>query len=227
MSEANHETKRIFCNLCNAGTNHILRAKYARRRIVYDYGEIYYPGDIQTSIWSCAGCDEETFEWLYTTVDNDDQVGPNYFPPRTEDSPPPESVMQAKPFMNLSPKLKQIYEETIRSFNSGSLVLCSIGLGALLEGICTEKGLTGKNMVDGLSRFVPNPNVIQALIELVDARNDAAHRFDAQSEDKVKLAIAFMEDLLNALYNLDYKALLVKAGSKKAAFDDLKPGRLQ
>ncbi len=129
--------------------------------------------------------------------------------------------------MNLSPKLRQIYEETVRSFNGGCLVLCSIGLGALLEGICAEKGLTGKTRINDLIKFVPNLNVIQALIDFVDARNDAAHRLDARGRDEVKLAINVMEELLSFLYNLDYKALLVKAGPGKAAFDTAKHGRVQ
>jgi hypothetical protein len=221
LSEDRHEAKRIFCNVCAGDTNHILRARYTRSRVVCE-GE--QPGKIQTSIWSCAGCDDESFEWLFIPID-DEPSGPTYFPPRSEDSP--RDLIQPKPFVNLDPKLRQIYDETVRSFNGGCFVLSNIGLGALLEGICTEKGLTGKNMVDDLKRFLPNPNVIQALIELVDARNDAAHRLDARSQDKLRLAIDFMEDLLNSLYSLDYKALLVRAGSRKAAFDAVKPGRVQ
>jgi len=223
LSENMHETKKIFCNQCVGDTTHVLRARYARPRFVHE-GE--QPGEIQTSIWSCAGCEEESFEWLFIGV-AEGPLDPTYFPPRSEDLPSPGNLIQSKPFMNMGSKLRRVYEETIRSYNEGCLVLCNIGLGALLEGICEEKGISSDKVAETLGQFVPNSDVVPAIIELVDARNDAAHRLDARSQDKVRLAIDFMEDLLNVLYNLDYKAMLVKAGSKRAAFDVVKPGRVQ
>ena len=183
-----------------------------------DDGELHQPGDVVSSIWSCAGCDEETFEWIYKPVD--DEPLTRYFPPRSGDTIDPKN------FLSMDSKLKRVYEETIRCFNADCLVLCTIGLGALLDGICAEKGLSGKTRIDDLHKFVPNLNVIQTLIEFVDARNDAAHRLDARSRKEARQAIDVMEELLSFLYNLDYKALLARTG-RKAGFDYIKPGRVQ
>lgn len=220
MSDGGLETKKMFCDTCKFGTNHILRATYLRHRVVLeDDGALYEPGDVISSIWSCAGCDEETFEWVYQA--EGDEPNARYFPERSGDS------IQPKHFLGMDPKLRRIYEETIHCFNRDCLVLCTIGVGALLEGVCNEKGLTGKTRIDDLYKFVPNPNVIQALKDFVDARNDAAHRLDARTRSEAGQAIELIEDLLNFLYALDYKAQQARIGSKRAAFDAVKPGRVQ
>jgi hypothetical protein len=222
-----HEAKKIFCNQCVGDTNHVLRARYARPRFVHE-GE--QPGEIQTSIWSCAGCEEESFEWLFIGV-ADGPLEPTYFPPRSEDLPSSECLMP-KPFRNLAPKLRRLYEETINSYNGGRLLVCQIGVGALLEEIYAEKRISTEKKdkpAEALGQFLPpNSSVVPAIIELVGARNDAAHRLQERGRDEVRKAIDFMEDLLNALYELDYKAMLVKPRlKKKAEFDAFKSDRLQ
>src|SRR5437868_5858757 len=92
--------KRIFCNNCNGETHHVLRAKYCRsRKVALDEDGVVEPGDvfavrnsqdckmhdfaeITTAIWSCAGCEEETFEWEYVETDPDGNRSRRYFPER-------------------------------------------------------------------------------------------------------------------------------------------------
>jgi hypothetical protein len=244
LGEPLKEEKRIFCNVCGGETSHRLRAGYSRTRKIcldedgapLDDPDVFHvrnsaeyslfdAGEIRTSIWSCAGCEQETFEWHY--IPTGDELGGNreYYPERTPERP--NDLLQPKPFLNMNERLTRIYREIIGCFNADYMVLCSIGLGALLEGICKEKGLSGRTKVNDLIKFVPNLNVIQALIDFVDARNNAAHQLDAPSREKARLAIEVMEDLLSFLYNLDYKALLVKAGARKDLLESAKPPRVQ
>src|SRR5438309_5025875 len=98
--------KRIFCNNCNGETHHVLRAKYCRsRKVALDEDGVVEPRDvfavrnsqdckmhdfaeINTAIWSCAGCEEETFEWEYVETDPDGNRSRRYFPERL---PEPEN----------------------------------------------------------------------------------------------------------------------------------------
>jgi hypothetical protein len=225
MSEGERQTKRIFCNYCNCDTNHIRRASYLRHRVVEEDGEVHETGDVLTSIWSCAGCDEETFEWLYRPA-GDPEHEARYFPTRSKDL---GEQIEPKHFMKLDSELSRLYKEVVTCFNRDCLLLCTIGLRALIERVCADKGLEGKlkPKIDGLIKFVPNVNIIQALHDFRFAGNEAAHRLDALNTDDARLAIEIMEDLLNFLYELDYKALKVRSRSGRAAFDSAKPGPVQ
>ena len=186
-------------------------------------------GEITTSIWSCAGCDEETFEWQFMYASSDSnaksfEANGSYFPERSADS------IQPKVFCELKPELTRLYREVITCFKQDCLLLCTIGLRALIEGICRDKGLKQENLenkIDGLIKFLPSVNVIEALHTFRFAGNDAAHRLEALTRDDAKKAIGVMEDLLNFLYDLDYKASQVRNASKRAAFRSAELGSVQ
>jgi hypothetical protein len=238
MSEVEQETRRILCKMCRAITHHHLRAKYSRtRQIVVDadgnggdmhdvagfVGSQYdnvveVDGRITTSIWSCGGCDEETFECLYQTdLDANgkwQEEHRTYYPERLQSA----GGRQRKHFQMLSAKLNDLYAEVINSFNHGSMLLFTIGLRSLLEGICKDKGLTDGNLehkINGLTKFLPNVNVIEALHNFRFSGNAAAHDLDPLKPDDAQVAIEIIEDLLNFLYQLDYKASQVRAASNK------------
>ncbi len=221
MSEGAQETKKIFCNRCSGGTNHLLRARYSRQRVVYEDGETHEPcGEVRASIWSCAGCEEETFEWQYLSTD-DKEALPVYYPARSEE----DFSIQPKPFSNLSQELSRLYNEVITSFNGECLLLCTIGLRTLIEGVCVDKGLKDMNLerqIDGLIKFLPSINIIEALHGFRFAGNDAAHRLEPLCRDHAAKAISIVEDLLSYLYDLDYKAIQMRDTSKRAAFRSAK-----
>jgi hypothetical protein len=77
-----------------------------------------------------------------------------------------------------------------------------------LEGICAEKGIEGRNLhtkIDGLKVYLP-ANIVDSLHRFRFVGNEAAHELQAPTEAELRLAIEVMEDLLNFLYELDYKA---------------------
>ena len=109
---------------------------------MYEDGERYHADEFTTSIWSCAGCDEETFESKYKPVD-EEEFGPEYFPPRSEYSEKGD-VIQPKVFQHLDPDLNRLYVEVVACLNGNCLVLSTMGLRALIEGICREKKIMGR-----------------------------------------------------------------------------------
>jgi len=184
---------------------------------VYEDGERYHPGEITTSIWSCAGCDEETFEYKYRAVD-EDEFDPQYFPPRLEHLAQGDEV-RPKVFQHLNPDLKRLYVEVVACLNTNCLVLCTMGLRALIEEICRDKQITGNNLyakIEGLITFLPSRNLIDALHAFRWAGNYAAHENDPLSREEARLATEVIEDLLNFLYDLDYKASQMKYGTRMA-----------
>jgi Domain of unknown function (DUF4145) len=114
-----------------------------------------------------------------------------------------------KKFAKLNSKLERIYRESISCFNAGSLVLCSAGLRSLLEGVCQDKKVKGRTLeerIENLQFLLPNKNIIRHLHHFRFTGNKAMHELEAPSIEDVRLAIDVIQDLLNYLYELDYKA---------------------
>jgi Domain of unknown function (DUF4145) len=236
LSEGGQETKRIFCNCCKGETHHLLRARYSRLRKVADGEdvfqvrnsaayEIFDCGELRSSIWSCAGCDEETFELEHRYIEEAFEGNGSFFPTRSE-----EGSIQRRRFRSLKPELGLLYGEVVTSFNNNCLLLCAIGLRALIERVCVDKGSTDGNLehrIDGLIKFLPGMNIIEALHAFRFAGNDAAHRLEARTREDSRMAIEVMEDLLGSLYDLDYKASQIRSASKRVASRSVTPGSVQ
>jgi hypothetical protein len=226
LNESPQQTEKIFCNTCNTVTNHALRFRYSTPRIEHPkdgpdparYANRY-------SLWCCQGCDEATLERQSASEDRDEEweaAGGEYYPRRLND------CIQAKFFINLNGELRRLYDEVISCFNVDCLLLCSVGLRSLIEGICQDQGLNGKELwqkIDGLKALIPNQNLIDSLHSFKFSGNDAVHHRVALTRDEAKTAIDVMDDVLNFLYDLDYKASQMKNASKQAEFRSLKNAR--
>ena len=232
MAEDKKETDTIPCNWCKRPTAHILRARSRRTRLVAK-GEVEeggQPADIITSIWTCAGCDTATFEERMIMVEDGD-LGPRYLPPRYDETLEESDRIEPKHFRQLNPVLTRIYDEVIKTFNGDCMVLCTMGLRALTEGICDDRGVkVNYNLpasIQALAQQVPNLNIIDALNAFRYLGNDAAHEAKGLNRENARLAIQFMEDFLSSLYELDNKAQEVRNLSPKAAFRTAKPDSVQ
>ena len=128
------------------------------------------------------------------------------------------SHLRRKPFVKLKPRLRTIYSEAIKSFNYGGLLLCTAGLRALLEGICDDKRVNGRNLlekINNLQPLLPNKNIIKSLHHFRFTGNKALHDLKAPERSDTKLAIEVIEDLLSFFYELDYKATRLRKSRKK------------
>jgi len=172
-------------------------------------------------LWSCAGCDEWTVEQYYVVGLEDDLFDRNVIdfrliPERTK------FQVEGKQFHQLPPTLEGIYREVLHSYNYNLPILCGVGIRALLEGICSDQEIRGKNLVekiDGLSSVLPS-NIVFHLHDLRLLGNDAAHDLIPPDQEELHLAINLIEDILNFLYELDYKAWSLTEWRKKKRADN-------
>lgn len=222
-NESGQERKLLFCNACKVFTKHDLRARYDRPFLNRDEGYVSEHYERRASIWSCAGCDEETFEKEIIDESGNDQEY-HCFPQR-------EAVwIQPKVFRNLKSGLRHAYEEVVACLNGGHLVLCTVALRALIEGVCDDKGLADRKLernVDGLIKFLPSLNIIEALHTLRITGNNAAHRLEPLTQDDARTAVQVMESLLDFLYDLDHKASQVTSSSRIGSLKPLKSDSVQ
>jgi hypothetical protein len=220
-------TRRIYCNTCRVETNHKLEARRLRYVSTSQIQNFQFIEQVQLdepirfdeneavfvyTLWLCQGCDTATLQEACTAKalvsDNGLQVGWTYdFHPRrlNEDR-------QKKAF-SMPLKLGITYEEVVESFNSRLVTLCSIGLRALLEGICVDKGITDEvawgleKKISKLGEYGHVPvDIARSMKSFKFIGDNAAHRLEVPEEEDLKLAIEVMEELLTSLYSLDYKA---------------------
>ncbi len=214
MAELEIGTLRwIYCNTCRVETHHELKALHERsdELVQSTDEEDKYTGFEEVwefRLWTCRGCDTGTLEVAYT---NTGMVDPrarynvweegDYYPKRKRRHWP------SKRFRQLDQRLANIHREVVQSFNADLRILCAVGLRALLEGICADKGVIGRNLekkIDGLEAHLPS-NIVESLHSFRFMGNEAAHELQAPARAELQLAIEVMEDLLNFLYELDYK----------------------
>jgi hypothetical protein len=217
---AKRETKSVWCNKCGGPRTHEL--KYTHCGQEGDPSEDRYFEQWTDSLWVCCGCESVVLVHRWEMVGAEGEPGApqpevSVYPPSTYGKKHP------KYFIKLSKPLSKLYKEVVKAFNSGSMLLCTIGLRALIEGICIDKGITtGKleQKIDGLSQFFPNKTLIDSLHGFRFTGNDAAHDLEAMYPTEASDAIEVMEDLLNFLYDFDCKASRIKNASRRAEIRD-------
>lgn len=204
------DQKWIHCNYCNNRTHHQMLATRRSRTWFFrlDTMDVYdeeFEEDedryVEFRLWACQGCDTCLMEIIYNE-------GEPFVP--SADYIPPRQLhgVSIKEFHRLPRKLNAIYEQVIHSFNDNLNILCAIGIRALLEGICVDKGVKGNDLfqrIDNLKDHHLPSNIIKYLHGFRFIGNSAAHELDAPSQYALKQCIEVLEDLMNYFYQLEYK----------------------
>ena len=135
----------------------------------------------------------------------------DYFPPREF------ANLSPKKFRSIPKPLGAIYTECVQAFNYGLHLTCAIGLRALVEGICVDKDCTGKYLwekIGNLNAILPQ-NIVDHLHGFRFLGNVAAHELETVDKGTLHIAIEVAEDLLNILYDLEYKSRKLPKKEKK------------
>lgn len=218
------DREKVFCNTCKHETNHALKSHHYRDYVetcidVHDGQErLAFHEKWNYRFWVCLGCDTATLEEQYHCDQMQDSESREYFPLRAD-----HTIRSPKKFLHISPKLRSIYNEVITAYQQRLNILCAIGLRALLEGICADKGINDRKKEDNslhgkIKKLGEQNNIPQGIVDglnhLKVFGNDAAHRLDPTTKNKISLAIDLIEALLTHLYeakfDLEYKAKLMK-----------------
>jgi hypothetical protein len=207
-----------FCNCCRTQTNHTCKAEHfptGRISCTPDYieddGTKVYGIDYFYRFWTCDGCEDALLEqvWggckmvnaagesLYSNTDLEIELHPH----RTERSVP------VRKFSNLPKPIANVYYETVFAHHHSLFLLCGIGLRTLIEAICSDQNITGKNLeerIDGLKKLLPSATAEKFHI-LRFIGNQAAHEFKEPEPEDLHVGIEICEDMLNFFYELDHR----------------------
>ena len=95
----------------------------------------------------------------------------------------------------------------------------------MIEGICREQAVEGKTLqqkIEGLKKVLPE-NIVKNLHGLRFMGNQATHELEAPSGYELTIALEICEDLLNYLYELDYKTARLAHLQKQEKVPDEEP----
>ena len=161
----------------------------------------------------CGGCQGISFR-LYKTDSNSHrfQVGPDEWESDDVEElyPPRVAGRMALPDSDLLPsEVRAIYGETLKALSNASPVLCGIGLRALLETICRDKGAIVGGLAAKIDRLTElgllTPSNANVLHKVRTLGNNAAHEVKPNTAAQLGLALTVVEHLLANVYILDKK----------------------
>ncbi|WP_035236467.1 DUF4145 domain-containing protein [Desulfobacter vibrioformis] len=227
---------KIYCNTCRYETKHDIKSIHERSYQEIDEHEgrefLGYYEDFEYRFLVCRGCDTATLEEKSTGAGLQDNDGNNiyyysYYPPRKN-----FGFRSPKQFLHIDKKLNQTYKEIITAYQQGLGIVTSMGIRALLEGICVIEGIDDKKAwglgkkIDKLkvSARIPE-SIIDGLKGLKFIGDDAAHRLKTTEKHHLSLAVDLIEALLTNLYeakfDLEKKANLVNKAHSASIEKDL------
>jgi hypothetical protein len=116
-----------------------------------------------------------------------------------------------------------LYRETIEAYSNSLNIFYAGGLNALIEGICVDKNIKGRNLenrIDQLNTIFPE-NIVKNLHSFRFMGKYTVNELTQPRRNDLFLTIEVCEDLLNFLYELDYKTIQLNASAGKGKSEPL------
>jgi hypothetical protein len=219
----------VLCTECKRETSHIVRQSFYDYWQTDDHQEYYVDGATDYQIIECQGCKTNSFRSI-GWFSEEEGISVNLFPKRSKDTLP------GKDLYEVPCKLRRIYREVIDSFNNDLLISCAAGLRAIIEGICSEKGIKNGEIEitdkKGITKTVRKSNLQGKIAGLAENTiltksnadilhehrflgNEALHELSQPSVEELRLAIEIIEHLLENIYELPSKAKEMKEHKEK------------
>lgn len=223
--------RQVLCLECKRPTRHLVTVSFDKDGSAWNRHEGW---DVSWTehyqILECQGCSTVSFRhssWFSENQEpGEDGTIERLYPLRKESS------LIARPFQNVPTTLRRIYSESVDCFNSESNTLCAAGLRALVEGICSEQGISDgpvevsdkgggtkivrradlSGRIAGLhERGLLTKSSADTLHEHRFLGNSAVHELARPADTELKLAVEILEHTLDALYEMPEKAALLRS----------------
>lgn len=199
----------ISCSKCNGKTSHKVAASYDLRG-EFDDGQHSTQWAVDHQIIQCLGCKSISFRMASSNSEDLSYINDSDFEYVVDETIYPSRVDGVRGLGDdthyLPPKVKRIYDETLKALSSQCPVLAGIGLRALLETVCKEKGATGSDLLTKINNLVSEsvltPASAAILHKIRTLGNLAAHEVKPHSDGQLGLAMSVVEHLLKDVYIL-------------------------
>ena len=134
---------KSYCRLCEHDTNHNILSEHK-----VSYSEDYQCNSIY-QIVECLGCETKSFREIFEDIESAYQISSNEWEIPTRIDVYPKFIKGHRNFADeysLPDIVEKIYKEVILAFQEEALILASLGLRAIVEAVCNDLGITGRNL---------------------------------------------------------------------------------
>jgi hypothetical protein len=199
------KNKKSYCENCDFETNHhILKKESINGDEDYQFTENYM-------IVQCKGCDRISFRNEFIDFENayPDEYD-NWHPEITITTYPKKTIQQTiNNIWALPDKIQTVYLESINAYNSECYLLCGVGFRAVIEAICLDKNITGRDLAKKIDNLTKQKLITekeaQRLHSIRFIGNDSVHEMNVPEKKKLLIVLNIVIHLLNNLYIIDYE----------------------
>ncbi len=200
-------SESIECHCCNLETNHkvLSSAKFSASFFSDDEYDNSIHGATCIEIIQCQGCmtpSTRFSSWDSEAVDYhsngaDPIISYDFYPKRNQ-------LVAFDKAYQLPTALEDLYLETVNAINNGSLIIAGIGIRGIIETVCKEENIEGKNLelkINGLFAAGKISNDSKDILHsLRMVYNKSAHESFKPSKEQLYISLEIMELLLKQLY---------------------------
>ena len=199
----------IYCNDCQRNTLHNILSGIDymdSEEIETGYSFDFWYG---CDIVQCGGCKNIAFTKRSTNSESSepgDEDIIQQFPPKKEKT----QWYIKEDIYKLPPLLRNIYTESIEAISNNSMTLVGIGMRAILDTICRDKNVSGKNLEERIDNLVSKgfltPDGAEILHGIRLIGNDAAHDAKAPKRGQINAAMKVIDHLILGIYIIPQEA---------------------
>ncbi|MDR6528271.1 hypothetical protein J2787_003690 [Chryseobacterium rhizosphaerae] len=198
-----------YCPFCCRNTNHSSLFKKTINSSQND--DFYWSKDYE--IIQCNGCDNIQFRTVYedeSMRDYDEFRGEIYYEDKDYF---PKNLLRHNSINyahEIPVKIRIVYFETVEALKNKIYLLAGVGLRAVIEAICLEQNIPGRNLEIKINKLVQNNLITKKDASLLHSirflGNDSVHEMAVPNEQKLRIALDIIESLLKNLYLIDIDA---------------------
>lgn len=207
---------KLACRNCNAITNHKVLTSVVSN---WDLGEVDVQGRDEFEVVECLGCDWLSFRLASTNSEGNnsynEETGEMEY--ETDEKLYPSRIAGRKEIESsylLPPETLKIYKETHNALCSKLRILAGIGIRALVESVCREKGADGSSLENKIDDLVNKGLLTRENAKALHATrllgNKLAHEIIDSKDEELEIAMDIVENLLGNVYIIPEKAKRLK-----------------
>jgi hypothetical protein len=127
-------------------------------------------------------------------------------------------------------KVRVVYEETLKALSNKAPILAAIGIRAVVEAVCKDKGCTERNLEKNIELLVKKGHLASDQADFLHLQrfmgNAAAHEIEPPEQDELTAALDIAENLLANLYVLPELAEKMKKSKAQLAARKVRTAKL-
>lgn len=211
LAKVGESVKKIVCRECKRGTNHKILLKAEKKEYSADE-DIWTVSTFYTL--QCQGCETVCLLEEYVCSEDYNPITGELETVTTVYPSPFETKTPIEGSYYLPKIISKIYKECITAFNKKLPILTSIGMRAVIEAICKDKGVLSGNLAQKVDKLAEMGFMTKQEAELLHLNrymgNASAHELQEPLEDELTTGLDITETTLRNAYILPEKAEVLK-----------------